>query len=139
MAVAVARRMQNRAKGKLSAGEGRRAVITIAGLTSIMLLTIFATQGSLSPDRSDRTSISKIAPLVSSGQGEAAAIKNRVGSVVVETDKKGRCEERQFDNRTGKIVSSNFVNCEARLERDTTPSDAINSERIRAILGAFKK
>ena len=47
----------------------------------------------------------------------------------------------RFDNRTGKMVSANYVNCDARLEpeRDTTPSENINRERIRAILGAFKK
>lgn len=141
MATAVQKRTQRRVKGKLSAGEGRRAVITVAGLTTIMLLTIFATTGSyLSPERSfERASISKITPLVSAGQGEAGAAQNRVASIVVETDKKGRCEERHFDNRTGKMVSSSYVDCEARLQRDTTPSDTINSERIRAILGAFKK
>ena len=70
--------------------------------------------------------------------GEAAS---RVASIVMETDKKGRCEERRFDNRTGKMVSANYVNCDTRLEpgRDTTPSENINRERIRAILGAFKK
>jgi hypothetical protein len=39
------------------------------------------------------------------------------------------------------MVSANYVNCDARLEpeRDSTPSENINRERIRAILGAFKK
>jgi len=139
MATAAQNRKQRRTKPQLSAGEGRRAVITIAGLTCIMLLTIFATTGSyLSPDR-EHASISKVTPLASAGQGEAGAAKNRVAAIVVETDKKGQCEERRFDNRTGKMVSASLVDCDTRLDRDTTPSEAINSERIRAILGAFKK
>ena len=65
----------------------------------------------------------------------------RVASIVVESSKKGRCEERRFDNRSGRIVSSNYVDCEARLadERDTTPSENMSAERMRAILGAFRR
>ncbi|MGE5166556.1 MAG: hypothetical protein ACM3IH_21360 [Sphingobacteriales bacterium] len=72
---------------------------------------------------------------------EGGETASRVASIVIEPDKKGRCEERRFDNRTVKIVSANYVNCDARLEpeRDNTPSENINRERIRAILGAFKK
>ena len=87
-----------------------RALVASAALGAILLLAFFVTAGS-------------------------------VASIVVETDKKGRCEERRFDNRTGKIVSSNYVDCDARLadERDTTPSENMSAERMRAILGAFKR
>ena len=128
-----------RAKRALSAGEGRRAVIVSAALIGMLLLAAFVTAGSyFSAERAARDAVSKVTPLSPSSGGEAA---HRVASIVVETDKKGRCEERRFDNRTGKMVSANYVDCDARLEpeRDTTPSDKINSERIRAILGAFKK
>jgi hypothetical protein len=39
------------------------------------------------------------------------------------------------------MVSANYVNRNERLkpERETTSSGKINRERIRAILGAFKK
>src|ERR1700675_446311 len=131
---------RRQAKSNLSAGEVRRAVITTATLTCIMLLTLFVTAGTyMQRDRSDNMPmpISKIAPLMpSEKQGEAA---QRVGSIVVEAGSKGRCEERHFDNRTGKMVSANYVDCNARLDRDTTPSDGTNRERIRQILGAFKK
>jgi hypothetical protein len=131
---------QRRANGKLTPGEGRRAVIATAAITGLMLLTFFVTAGSIvAPDRSDNTSmsVSKLTPMpASEKQGEGA---QRVGSIVVEAGPKGRCEERHFDNRTGKMVSANFVDCDARLDRDTTPSDGTNRERIRAILGAFKK
>jgi len=131
-----AKQVRNRA---LSAGEGRRAIIVMAALIGLFFLAAFVTAGSLlSTDPRPMSSLSKVTPLPPTEGGEAAS---RVASIVVETDKKGRCEERRFDNRTGKMVSANYVNCDARLEpeRDTTPSENINRERIRAILGAFKK
>jgi hypothetical protein len=124
-----AKQVHNRA---LLAGQGRRA------LTGLFFLAAFVTAGSyLSTGPQAMSSVSKVTPLPRTEGGEAAS---RVASIVIETDKKGRCEERRFDNRTGKMVSANYVNCDARLEpeRDTTPSE-INRERIRAILGAFKK
>ena len=124
-----AKQVHNRA---LLAGQGRRA------LTGLFFLAAFVTAGSyLSTGPQAMSSVSKVTPLPRTEGGEAAS---RVAAIVIETDKKGRCEERRFDNRTGKMVSANYVNCDARLEpeRDTTPSE-INRERIRAILGAFKK
>ena|SRR5262245_36232489 len=123
----------------LSAGEGRRAIIVVAALTGLFVLAAFVTASTFpSTDPQAMSSVSKMTPLPRTEGGEAAS---RVASVVLETDKKGRCEERRFDNRTGKMVSANYVNCDARLEpeRDTTPSENINRERIRAILGAFKR
>jgi hypothetical protein len=131
-----AKQVRNRA---LSAGEGRRAVIVMAALTGLFFLAVFVTAGSFISAGPQPTSlVSKETPLPRTEGGEAAS---RVASIVLETDKKGRCEERRFDNRTGKMVSANYVSCDARLEpeRDTTPSENINRERIRAILGAFKK
>jgi hypothetical protein len=111
----------------------------MAALTGLFFLAAFVTAGSyLSSDREAVSPLSKVTPLPRTEGGEAAS---RVASVVLETEKKGRCEERRFDNRTGKMVSAAFVDCDARLEseRDTKPSEHINRERIRAILGAFKK
>ena len=134
----IQKRSQRRAKGKLAAGEGTRAVIVTTVLVCVMLTGFFVTARSyLSSGRSENPP-SKIAPLTaSSAQGEAA---HRSASIVMETGK-GRCEDRQFDNRTGKIVSSNTVDCDARLapERDTTPSENLSGERMRAIYGAFRK
>ena len=116
-----------------------RALVVSAALGGLLLLAIFVTSGTyFSAERKANNAATKIAPLPKSAGGEAA---HRVASIVVETDNKGRCEERRFDNRTGKIVSSNYVDCDARLapERDTTPSEATSAERMRAILGAFKR
>ncbi|MGA8624125.1 MAG: hypothetical protein WB686_05215, partial [Pseudolabrys sp.] len=90
------------------------------------------------PDRQAQNAVPKIAPLSPSNGGESA---HRVASIVVETDKKGRCEERRFDNRSGKIVAATVVDCEARLadERDASPSENLSAERMRAILGAFRR
>jgi hypothetical protein len=138
MASLAAKGKTRRAKNGVSAGEGLRAVIATAAFASILILAVFVTAGTyISSDSVDRKSFAKIAPLPPSVEQSAAA--HRAAAIVVETDKKGRCEERRFDNRTGKIISSNFVDCNARLERDTTPSETINSERIRTILGAFRR
>ena len=122
----------------LSAGEGQRATIVVAALTGLFFLAAFVTASTFPSADPQGSSVSKMTPLLRTEGGEAAS---RVASVVIETDKKGRCEERRFDNRTGKMVSANYVNCDARLEpeRDNTSSENINRERIRAILGAFKK
>src|SRR5262249_17359289 len=67
-------------------------------------------------------SVNASAPHSSGGEAE-----HRASSIIVETDRKGRCEEHSFDNRTGKIVSSNY--CGARHSKDnaltgTPPSEA---------------
>jgi hypothetical protein len=132
-------KQKRRTKNRISAGEALRAVIVSTALAGILFLAFFVTAGSyFSAERQARNAVSKVTPLSQSAGGEAA---HRVASIVVETDRKGRCEERSFDNRTGRIVSSNFVDCEARLasERDMTPSENLSAERMRAILGAFKK
>ena len=131
-------RGKRRSKTSHSLAEGLRALIATASLAVILLLAIFVTSSSYFNEQQMKNGLSKIAPLTQSGSGEAA---HRTGSIVVETDRKGRCEERSFDNRTGKIVSSNYVDCDARLaaERDTAPSENLSAERMRSILGAFKK
>jgi hypothetical protein len=132
--------MKGTRRGKTSHSlvEGLRALIATAGLAVILLAAIFVTSSSYVTDQQAKNAILKIDPLTQSAGGEAA---HRAGSIVVETDRKGRCEERSFDNRTGKIVSSNYVDCEARLaaERNTVPSENLSAERMRSILGAFKR
>ncbi|MGB8638697.1 MAG: hypothetical protein WCD30_11250 [Pseudolabrys sp.] len=114
-------------------GRGRPA--RHAALTGLFFLAAFVTAGSyLSTGPQAMSSVSKVTPLPRTEGGEAAS---RVASIVIETDKKGRCEERRFDNRTGKMVSANYVNCDAQLEPEARHH--INRERVRAILGAFKK
>ena len=121
---------KRRGKTSHSLVEGLRALIATASLAVILLSAIFVTSSSYFAEQQAKYGLSKIAPLTQSAGGEAAL---RAGSIVVETDRKGRCEERSFDNRTGKIVSSNYVDCDARLaaERDTAPSENLSAERMR--------
>lgn len=126
-----------RGKGNFSTAEAVRAMIASAALAGILLLAFFVTTGPyFAADRQAQNAVPKIAPLSPSNDGESA---HRVASV--ETDKKGRCEERRFDNRSGKIVAATVVDCEARLadERDASPSENLSAERMRAILGAFRR
>jgi hypothetical protein len=129
---------KRRGKVSHSMAEGLRALIATAGLAVILLFALFVTSNSYFADQQSKNALTKIEPLSQSPGGEAA---HRAGSIVVETDRKGRCEERSFDNRTGKIVSSNYVDCDARLaaERNTAPSENLSAERMRSILGAFKR
>ena len=130
---------QRRAKAKATAAENRRGAIVAIGLMTVFMLAIFVSVSSyFSAERQPNSVVSKVAPLTNSPGGEVA---HREAAIVVETDRRGRCEERRFDNRSGKIVSSIFVDCDARLseERDTTPSENMSAQRLKGILGAFKK
>jgi hypothetical protein len=107
-------------------------LVASSAIGAILLLAFFVGTGSyFSAERQAKNAVAKIVPK------EA----HRVASIVVESDKKGGCEERRFDNHSGRIVSSNYVDCEARLadERDSTPSENMRAERMRAILGAFRR
>ena len=132
-------KQKRRTKNRISAGEALRAVIVSTALAGILFLAFFVTAALIFPPSvRPETLFQRSRPFLNQRGGEAA---HRVASIVVETDRKGRCEERSFDNRTGRIVSSNFVDCDARLasERDTTPSENLSAERMRSILGAFRK
>lgn len=123
----------------LSRSERRRGVIVTVGLTSMFLVAlVVSTSSYFSPDRQTNSVITKLTPLPASPGGESA---HREAAIVLETDKRGRCEERSFDNRSGKIVSSRVVDCDARLsdERDIATSDNMSAQRLKSILGAFKK
>jgi hypothetical protein len=94
-------------------------LIASAALAAILLLAIFVTSDTyFSAQRQARNAVSKITPLPQSPGGEAG---HRVASIVVGTDSKGRCEERQFDNRAGRIVSSSYVDCDGRLATNAIP------------------
>ena len=126
-------------KGSFSAGEATRALVASSAIGAILLLAFFVGTGCyFSAERQGKNAVAKIVPSSPSQGGKEA---HRVASIVVESDKKGGCEERRFDNHSGRIVSSNYVDCEARLadERDSTPSENMRAERMRAILGAFRR
>ena len=91
----------------LSAGEINRALVASAALGAILLLAFFVTAGSyVTADRQAKNAVAKIAPLSPSTGGEAA---HRVASIVVETDKKGRCEERHRNTRAQLVYRHAFI------------------------------
>lgn len=75
----------------------------------------------------------------------------RIGSIVLVPWSGKTCEERQFDNHTGRIVGDAMVNCEARLQatlqaqiasqpQDSAPGQpADKQDRMRTVLGGFKR
>ena len=112
-------------------------MVASSAIGAILLLAFFVGTGSyFSAERQTKNAVAKIVPSWPSQGGKEA---HRVASIVVESE--GGCEERRFDNHSGRIVSSNYVDCEARLadERDSTPSENMRAERMRAILGAFRR
>src|SRR4029450_6731231 len=124
-----------RAKGSFTAGEVTRALVASAAIGGILLLAVFVTTGSyFSAEHQGKNGGAKNVPLSPPPGGGAG---HRLGATVGESDKKGRCEERRFDNRNGRIVSSNYVDCEARLadERNTTPPKNMEGERKGRTLG----
>jgi hypothetical protein len=74
-----------------------------------------------------------------SAQGSGLA-SHRVGSILLPANNSD-CEERSFDNLTGRIVSEKLVNCEeAIVARERAQAGALQPEdRMRAITGAFKR
>lgn len=71
----------------------------------------------------------------------------RVGSILLMPPSGKICEERQFDNHTGRIVADAMINCEVKLlqlmgaplaELEADQSGESKS-RMRAVLGTFKR
>lgn len=66
----------------------------------------------------------------------------RLGSIVLVPWSGKMCEERQFDNLTGRIVADGLINCESKLWPAPVPISTRAPEkdaRMRAIFGAFQR
>lgn len=64
----------------------------------------------------------------------------RIGSILLVPPGGSRCEERQFDNFTGRIVAESVVNCEERLtEISPEPQTPSGQARMKAVLENFKR
>jgi hypothetical protein len=69
--------------------------------------------------------------------------RNRIGSILF-TPTNGSaavCEERLFDNLTGKLVADGFIDCtfQQPAERPDSMRHDKSAERMRAVFEAFKK
>ena len=71
---------------------------------------------------------------------EALEAARRTGSIIVVLDRK-MCEELRFDNVTGRFLSIDKVECDARLSPDNDVEAQAEAKRARAmsVLASFKK
>ena len=121
-----------RKAGWLRSGDGLRVTLVITALTGA-LLSVFV--------------LATASPIAGSGaqtQAEAQPAPDerdhRTGSIVFVSRKK-MCEELRFDNISEQILSVGYVDCEARLVRDTDDGAQARAKRARAfsVLSSFKK
>ena len=116
--------------------EAVRALVATAGLAGLLLL-VYVIADSLPATNA----LLSGAQAANAGGADARAKmwEHRVGSIVISSWNRP-CEERTFDNNTGRIVGVSYVDCDARLATgsiDSPPHD--NTSRMRGILASFKK
>ena len=123
-------------KGRwLRSGDGLRVTLVTAALFGA-LLAVFVL-----------ATVSRTSLIVPSGtQTQATALPapderdHRFGSIVFVSRKK-MCEELRFDNISEQVLSFGYVDCEARLVRDTDADALARAKQARAasVLSSFKK
>lgn len=118
------------------AGDWRRAAIASASLAAIFAVGIFfGGKQFFSPPHKPTTA-------EGAQKKDAKGWGHRVGSILFMPADGGMCEQRRFDNATGRMLSMGFVKCTAGLAQTQSgePTWARdNTSRINAILSAFKK
>jgi hypothetical protein len=135
---------QNRAKPDLFHGDGRRALTVAASLGAACLLVFFMATAARHSDvagnpywRGAGTAASGTAPPLQPMLEDKAA--HRLGSILFVPWTASVCEERWFDNFTGAIVSADYIDCEARLARETVQASSYKFGRMQGIFDTFKK
>jgi hypothetical protein len=79
------------------------------------------------------------------GQGEALPVDEaparRIASILLVPWSGKTCEERRFDNHTGRIVSEEHINCEAKIPELNAAflGDQEVRARMTAIINAFRR
>jgi hypothetical protein len=145
------RQSRDRRRAGYSRGRGRRTLVQAMIFVGLFALILLA--------GADYMGIGGTAVLRGSllGTGERGPPPPdgkafRIGSIVVVPWSGKTCEERQFDNHTGRIVADAMVNCEARLQanlqaqmappQQQEPASgpaADKQDRMRTVLGGFKR
>lgn len=119
---------------RVIAGDWRRAAIASACLAAILALAFFGGRQFFNP---------KLEPMAAANAGkEGKGWGHRVGSIMFMPLDGDTCEERRFDNATGRMLSVRTVRCSEGIAANISgePSWAHdNKSRIDAILSAFKK
>ncbi|HET7848024.1 MAG TPA: hypothetical protein VFL51_03080 [Pseudolabrys sp.] len=119
---------------RVIAGDWRRAAIAAATLATIMALGTFAGGKLFGP--AHKSSNPETAQKGGAGWG------HRVGSILFVPADGDMCEQRRFDNASGRMLSLGYVKCTDGVAQGDSgePSWARdNTSRINAILSAFKK
>ncbi len=146
-AEAMQRQSRNGRRAGYSRGRGRRTLIQAMSFVGLFALILIA--------GADYMGIGGTVVLRGSllGAGERSPPPPdgkafRIGSIVVVPWSGKTCEERQFDNHTGRIVGDALVNCEARLQQLMRPPQqqepasgqaADKQDRMRTVLSGFKR
>ncbi|HVV61280.1 MAG TPA: hypothetical protein VHD14_05925 [Pseudolabrys sp.] len=131
-----------RVRAGILSSEPVRALIAGGGLAAIFLLVFVIgvrTQHFRFGAAGPAPAVIKMSPEAQTKREEEA---RRLASILFIPWTSDTCEERQFDNFTGSIVSEAYVNCEQRLTQQKvdmpiTPHD--NTTRMRAILETFNQ
>jgi hypothetical protein len=147
MSSATLNRARKRTKHSPVHGEGLRALV-VAGLGTLILLAFFVA-GVVRYSESTSTPTPRPSRGASNGSGSGDGISvassphnkaaHRLGSILFVPEKPSLCEERQFDNFTGEVVSSDLTDCEARLEQEQQAAAESKFGRMQGILNGFKK
>ena len=132
-----AKNKSSRARG-IFAADVIRALIAGGGLAAVLLLAFFiGVRTNYLKFAASGPAVANVPPEVQTRQQELA---HRLGSILFVPVANETCEERQFDNFTGSIVSEASVNCEQRLTEQNFDMPAVphdNTTRMRAILETF--
>lgn len=129
----------------LRQGDGRRFLIAAGALAGV-LLTLFLITSALQSNGSRQAAADKAGAEAKAAAKAHAATELRrslnaqsVGSIVF-ASRERLCDEIKFDNRTGKLVSVDQVDCEDRLTETTQDDEqAEKTARMRGVLESFKR
>ena len=131
-------------------GRRLRTSIEVASLVGVFALVLFAGAGYMV--MGGFTGRAGSGGLIGAGDGGPPPTDGqafRIGSILLMPPSGKICEERHFDNHTGRIVADAMINCEAKLLQQMGVPLAEASEqagdkgdkkvRMRAVLGTFKR
>lgn len=134
------RRSRRRTGVRLRRGDGWRLALASAGLAGLLLL-IFFTAGRMNMFVADGKPGPTAAQLQAEALAEAAAeaYSHRVGSIVFASHERF-CEERLFDNATGRLSVERQVDCETRLlQTNSSEATKAKTARMRGVLASFRR
>jgi hypothetical protein len=145
------RQSRDRRRARYSRGRGLRTLVQAMSFVGVFALILLAGADYLGIGGTALLR-GKLLGAGDSGPPPPDGKAFRIGSIVVVPWSGKVCEERQFDNHTGRIVGDAMVNCEARLQANLQaqmappPQDSASGgqtaekqDRMRSVLGGFKR